>query len=58
MKVVRKLAFESADRNKREKAIRKLEKERDIVGLIRLLDSKYKDAVERAEIALAGCQFK
>ncbi|VVC03993.1 Uncharacterised protein [Candidatus Bilamarchaeum dharawalense] len=43
---------------KRSKAIDRLVAKNDIVGLLRVLESKYADAVEKAEIALCKYQFK
>jgi vacuolar-type H+-ATPase subunit C/Vma6 len=58
MKKLHQIAAFSPDRKIRERAIEKLAKKHDITGLVAVLESKYADAVEKAEMALAGYQFK
>lgn len=55
---IQQTAIISPNKKSRDRAIDKMAAERDIVGLIRVLESKYSDAVERAEIALSSYNFK
>ncbi|MFH1784861.1 MAG: hypothetical protein ABH842_00385 [Candidatus Micrarchaeota archaeon] len=58
MKRLHQIAACSPNKKTRETAIEKLIKKQDIRGLIAVLDSKYADAVEKAEIELCKYQFK
>ncbi len=50
-------AILSPDKKTRDIAIDRLAEKNDVSGLIRVLGSRYADAVERAEIALSKYQF-
>ncbi|MBI5227127.1 hypothetical protein HY988_00935 [Candidatus Micrarchaeota archaeon] len=55
---VERAAISSPKPKVRELAISRLSKGGDVSALINVLKSRYADAVEKAELALAGYSFK
>ncbi|MFH1520209.1 MAG: hypothetical protein ABID61_01045 [Candidatus Micrarchaeota archaeon] len=55
---IQQIAIASPNKKSRDSAIDKMAAKRDVVGLIRVLGSKYSDAVERAEMNLNSYNFK
>ena len=55
---VEKAAISSANPQIRARAVARLIRQNDICALMNVLKSKYIDAVERAELGLAGYNWK